>query len=97
AVRWKGCSDPREAAAVPLRRLVALRVAGDAINYLPPSGTLAGEGGRTAMLKASHATGTEATSVIVAKSAQTLGQGLFVAAGVLVCARTLRVGLPMWT
>jgi len=97
ALGWKWASDPRQAAAVPLRRLVALRVAGDAINYLTPSGTLAGEVGRTAMLKASHATGTEATSVIVAKIAQTLGQALFVAVGVLVCARTLRVGLPMWT
>ena len=52
-----------------------------------PSGTLAGEVGRTAMLKASHATGHEAASVIVAKVAQTLGQALFVAVGVVVCVR----------
>ena len=98
ALGWKWASDPRQAAAVPLGRLVALRVAGDAINYLTPSGTLAGEVGRTAMLKASHATGTEVASVIVAKVAQTLGQALFVAIGVLVCARTLGVaGLPRWT
>lgn len=98
ALGWKWASDPRQAASVPLRRLVALRVAGDAINYLTPSGTLAGEVGRTAMLKASHATGREADSVIVAKVAQTLAQALFVAVGVLVCARAgLRfVAPPAW-
>jgi len=84
ALGWKWASDPRQAAAVPLRRLVALRVAGDALNYLTPSGTLAGEVGRTAMLKASHATGSEAASVIVAKIAQTLGQALFIAVGIVV-------------
>ena len=98
ALGWRWASDPRQAAAVPLRRLVVLRVAGDAINYLTPSGTLAGEVGRTAMLKASHATGHEAASVIVAKVAQTLGQALFVAVGVVVCVRA-RLGFvapPVW-
>ena len=98
ALGWRWASHPRQAAAVPLRRLLALRVAGDALNYLTPSGTLAGEVGRTAMLKLNHTTGTEAASVIVAKVTQTLGQALFIAVGVVVYARgeLLFVAPPLW-
>lgn len=87
ALGWRWASDPRHAASVPLRRLIELRVAGDAINYLTPSATVAGEVGRTTMLKSSHPTGAEAASVVVAKVAQTTGQALFVAAGILLFAR----------
>lgn len=86
ALGWKLAFDPRHARSVPLARLLQLRVAGDALNYVTPTATLGGEVGRAAMVKTSHGTAVDASSVIVAKLAQTLGQALFVATGVLLVA-----------
>lgn len=81
ALGWRFAFMPDQAGSFPLGELVRLRVAGDAINYLTPSGTIAGEIARTTMLNASHATGVRAASVLVARCAQTLGQVLFVLTG----------------
>jgi len=73
---------PKEAARlVPFMELVRVRVAGDGVNYLTPSGNLAGEFVRPAMLggRASHSA--KVSSVVVAKAAQASGQALFVLLG----------------
>jgi glycosyltransferase 2 family protein len=82
AVGWRLASTPDYARAVPFARLVQLRIAGDAINYLTPTATLGGEVSRIGMLRRRYGRGGETASVVIAKLAQTLAQALFVAAGV---------------
>ena len=84
ALGWRFAFAPGQTEAFPLAELVKLRIAGDAVNYLTPSGTIAGEFTRTAMLNDSHRMEVRAASVVIAKCAQTLAQILFSATGVLV-------------
>ncbi len=88
ALGWRLAFTAEQARSVPLAELVKLRIAGDAVNYLTPSATVAGEFTRTAMLNDSHRFEVRAASVMVAKCAQTLAQFLFAGAG---------VGLAFWT
>lgn len=93
ALGWRFAFTRDEAAAFPFGELFRLRVAGDAINYLTPSATVAGEVARAAMLRERHGATVRAGSVVVSKSAQTLGQAVFVAAGFsLVGTRLVIVG-----
>jgi glycosyltransferase 2 family protein len=94
ALGWRFAFTRDEAAAFPFGELFRLRVAGDAINYLTPSATVAGEFARAAMLSARHGATVRAGSVVVAKSAQTLGQAVFVAAGFFLVGTRLVVGAP---
>lgn len=84
ALGWRFAFARDRAASFTLVELLQARVAGDAINYLTPSATIAGEVARTAMLSDAQSTDVRAASVVVAKSTQTLGQVLFAAVG-LVC------------
>ena len=83
ALGWRFAFSPDHAASFPLTELVRVRVAGDAINYLTPSATIAGEVARTAMLNDTQGTAVRAASVVLAKSTQTLGQVLFAASGLV--------------
>lgn len=94
ALGWRFAFTRDEAAAFPFGELLRLRVAGDAINYLTPSATVAGEFARAAMLSAHHGATVRAGSVVVAKSAQTLGQVVFVAAGFALVGTRLVIGAP---
>ena len=100
---WFAFPSPRP--SISFVRLLAVRMAGDSINYLTPTATLGGEVSRAVMLRAHDAVGVE-SSVIVAKLAQTAGQALFVAGGVMfvvqarvtpavVPALTLAAGIPI--
>jgi len=84
ALGWRFAFAADQAASFPLRELVCLRVAGDAINYLTPSATIAGEITRTTRLNNSQGTEVRAASVLVAKCTQTLGEILFAVTGLLV-------------
>lgn len=86
ALGWRFAFTADRAASFPLKELVKLRVAGDAINYLTPSATIAGEVARTAMLNDSHGIEVRGASVLVAKCTQTLGQALFALAGLVLVA-----------
>jgi len=70
--------------APPLAPLVAARIAGDAVNYLTPTGTLGGEFVRARVLHGRASRLDLATSIAIAKLSQTLAQVGFVAAGLLV-------------
>lgn len=94
ALGWRFAFTRDEAAAIPFGELFRLRVAGDAINYLTPSATVAGEVARAAMLSARHGATVRAGSVVVAKSAQTLGQAVFVATGFSLVGTRLVVSAP---
>jgi glycosyltransferase 2 family protein len=78
---WRFAFAREHVASLPFGELLRLRLAGDAINYLTPSATIAGEYARVAMLGDRLGTDVRAASVVVAKSAQTLAQAVFIAAG----------------
>jgi hypothetical protein len=79
ALAWRMALSPSDAARVPFRELLGLRIAGDAVNYLTPTATLGGELARMALLQARG--GAAEASVIVAKLAQTVAQAVFIVAG----------------
>lgn len=83
AFGWKLAFPAEHAGRVSFWNLVKVRVAGDGVNYLTPSGNLAGEFVRPAMLKADLPSEVKITSVLVAKAAQAGGQALFVLMGLL--------------
>jgi len=78
---WRFAFAREHVAALPFGELLRLRLAGDAINYLTPSATIAGEYARVAMLGDRLGADTRTASVLVAKFAQTLAQAVFMAAG----------------
>ncbi|MDD5656523.1 MAG: lysylphosphatidylglycerol synthase domain-containing protein, partial [Elusimicrobia bacterium] len=84
AAGWRFAFGARDAARVGFWDLVRARVAGDGVNYLTPSGTIAGEIIRPGMLPADLPAQTRNSSVVVAKVAQSLGQALFALVGLLV-------------
>jgi len=94
ALAWRFAFAPGDARSFPLGELVRLRIAGDAINYLTPTGTLGGEVARAAMLGGARDPGVGAVSVIMAKSTQTLARALFITAGLLLVASEWRAAVP---
>jgi hypothetical protein len=94
AFGWRLAFTAEQARAVSLAELLKLRIAGDAVNYLTPSATVAGEFTRTAMLNDSHRFEVRAASVMVAKCAQTLAQFLFAGAGVVLAFWTGALDMP---
>lgn len=94
AFGWRLAFTAEQARTVPLAELVKLRIAGDAVNYLTPSATVAGEFTRTTMLTNSHRFEVRAASVLIAKCAQTLAQFLFAGAGVLMAFWTGALDMP---
>ena len=84
AAGWRLAFPATEAAAVRFRDLFKLRVVGDAVNYLTPSATIAGEFTRATMLSGPRGPSVRAAAVLVAKCTQTLAQVLFVVIGLVV-------------
>ncbi|MBI4677931.1 MAG: flippase-like domain-containing protein [Elusimicrobia bacterium] len=80
---WRLAFRPAQGAAVPFWRLVAVRIAGDGVNYLTPSATIAGEVVRPGMLGMEVAPEAKVASVVVAKFTQSLGQALFILTGIV--------------
>lgn len=80
---WRFAFSREDAPAIPFWTLVKIRIAGDGVNYLTPSGTIAGEFIRPGMLGALASEEVRNTSVVVAKFAQALGQALFILLGIL--------------
>ena len=91
AVGWRYAFAAADAARVPFWQLVRVRVAGDGVNYLTPSATIAGEIVRPGMLGERLPAETRNSSVVVAKFSQSLGQALFALVGMLVLV-PLRLG-----
>lgn len=78
---WRLSFPPGPAARVPFWSLVRVRVAGDGVNYLTPSGNIAGEFVRPMMLGGEVPLDVRITSVFTAKAAQAAGQALFILLG----------------
>ena len=83
ALGWRLTFPPAAAAKTSLLDLIRVRVAGDGVNYLTPSGNIAGEFIRPGMLAADLPSEVKVTSVLVAKASQAIGQALFVLFGLL--------------
>jgi|GEM_PF-795486 len=84
AVGWRYAFAEADATRVPFWQLVRVRVAGDGVNYLTPSATIAGEIIRPGMLGGYLPAEARNSSVVVAKFAQSLGQACFAMIGLLV-------------
>lgn len=80
---WRLSFAPAEAARVGFWDLVRVRIAGDGVNYLTPSGNIAGEFVRPGMLRTDLSENAKVTSVVIAKAAQAVGQALFVLFGLI--------------
>lgn len=80
---WRLAFPPEHARKVSFWDLVRVRVAGDGVNYLTPSGNVAGEFVRPGMLRSSLSEDVRITSVVVAKVTQAVGQALFVLLGLI--------------
>jgi hypothetical protein len=83
AVAWRFAFRPEAARRVPLFLLIRARIIGDSVNYLTPSGTIAGEFVRPALLGDSAPEEIKNASVVVAKLAQALAQAVFILVGFL--------------
>lgn len=69
---------------IPFVRLLAARIAGDAVNYVTPTATIGGEFVRTRFLSGQASDTSIVASVAVAKLSQTVGQIAFVIVGLAV-------------
>ncbi|MBI4059882.1 MAG: flippase-like domain-containing protein [Elusimicrobia bacterium] len=83
ATGWRLAFSPAEAPKVSFWDLVRVRIAGDGVNYLTPSGNIAGEFVRPGMLRGSLAHDAKISSVVIAKATQAVGQALFVLFGLI--------------
>lgn len=82
-VAWRFAFHPEDAGKVSLLQMFYVRVAGDGVNYLTMSGTVAGELVRPGMLDGAVDGDAKNASVLVAKLTQALGQVLFIVFGIL--------------
>ncbi len=80
---------------VSARRLLAIRMAGDGVNYLTPSATVGGELLRVRLLGADAPLALRWASVSAAKLGQTVGQAIFILLGLTLVLPRL-VGAAPW-
>ena len=83
ATGWLLAFTPDETPKVSYWDLVRVRIAGDGVNYLTPSGNIAGEFVRPGMLRSPLSDEAKVSSVVVAKATQAVGQALFVLFGLI--------------
>lgn len=89
---------PRDHRIVKFWRLLKMRLAGDGLNYLVPTGTVGGEIWRFNSLRQDIPAMAGAASVTLAKFNQFLGQALFIVLGLLLAApfASLKPELVHW-
>lgn len=78
---WKYAFQPELRSEIPFFRLLKLRIAGDGLNYLTPSATMAGEWAKASMLGERQPMAVRLSSVALAKITQTTAMALISAAG----------------
>jgi uncharacterized protein (TIRG00374 family) len=87
---WRYCLSPAHR-SIPFARLMAIYLAGNAINYFTPTATLGGEVVKGTLLSLSHRGPEAATGVIIGKLAYALSQLLFVVLGSIVILWKIRL------
>src|SRR2546422_7701437 len=95
ALGWRCTLPPSAAARVPLRSLVLVRMAGEAINSVTPTAAVGGEPVKAHLLRSWGVAGSDSlASIVIAKTALTVSQSLFIVLGVAaLCVRWERRGL----
>jgi len=83
---------PRDERRVPFASLFAMRIAGDAVNYVTPSAAVGGELVRIALLRRFVAATPAIASVVLLVVTQFFSQVIFVAAGIVYCLPRLLAG-----
>ena len=83
---------PREERGIPFRSLFAMRIAGDAVNYVTPSAAVGGELVRIALLRRFVPAVPAIASVVLLVIVQFFSQLIFVAAGIVYCLPRLLAG-----
>lgn len=83
ALAWRYCFAPKDAKGLPFWVLIKGRMAGDGVNYLTPSGTVAGEFVRPGILGDLRSSEVKNSSVFVGKLSQALAQPVFILVGML--------------
>jgi putative membrane protein len=86
---------PAPGPQVGFRRLMASRIAGDAVNYITPTATVGGEFVRVRMLRDRVAATPVVASVAIAKLSQTVAQMAFIVAGLVIVLRTTALPAPL--
>lgn len=89
---WRFTFNAKNGRAMRLWRLFLTRIAGDGVNYLTPSATIAGEMVRPAMLGDGASQEAKISSVVIARFTQSLGQAFFIMFGLLF---VVTRGLPL--
>jgi uncharacterized protein (TIRG00374 family) len=85
---WRAAFAPPRP-EIPFAKLLATRLAGDAVNYVTPTATLGGEFVRLRMLRGEASNTELMASLTVAKLTQTIGQILFILVGLLFILREI--------
>ncbi len=80
---WRFCFKPQDERRIPLYKLFLGRIAGDGVNYLTPSGSVAGEFIRPVVLGDAAPETVKNASVFVAKFSQSIAQMLFILCGII--------------
>ena len=95
ALGWRCTLPPAVAARVPFRSLVLVRMAGEAVNSVTPTAALGGEPVKAHLLRSWGVSPSDSlASIVIAKTALTVSQSLFVVLGVAaLCERWERRGL----
>jgi putative membrane protein len=95
ALGWRCTLPPADAARVPFRSLVLVRMAGEAINSVTPTAAVGGEPVKAHLLRRWGVSSSDSlASIVIAKTALTVSQSLFVIVGVVaLCERSGRRGL----
>src|SRR5262245_39952508 len=83
ALGWRCALPEAVARRVPLRSLVLVRMAGEAVNSVTPTAAVGGEPVKAHLLRAWGVSGSDSlASIVIAKTALTVSQSLFVVFGV---------------
>ncbi|HET9793860.1 MAG TPA: lysylphosphatidylglycerol synthase domain-containing protein [Thermoanaerobaculia bacterium] len=89
---WRFGLSREDRGRVPFRSLFAMRIAGDAVNYVTPSAAVGGELVRIALLRRFVAATPAIASVVLLVVTQFFSQVIFVAAGIVYCLPRLLAG-----
>lgn len=95
ALGWRCTLPSVNGKRVPLRSLALVRMAGEALNSLTPTAAVGGEPVKAHLLRAWGISGSDSmASIVIAKTALTVSQSLFVVLGIAaLCVREDRGGL----
>ena len=97
ACGWRLSFAPGDARSYPLRKLGALWLAMDGVNYLVPTGSVGGEVARATLLGGPHPAEVRAASVVISRAAQTIAQLTCVLSGfVFLLARVPAIRERSW-